>query len=66
MGCQWPSISCCKTAPTATSEASVIIDVGAPGMGWIKSEASARVSLIWLKAAAASSVQTRGADLFLL
>ena len=32
MGCQSPSMCCCKTPPTATSEASVLIHVGASAL----------------------------------
>ena len=55
---------CWRTAPMATSEASVMIQVGASGLGCAESDAVARASLIWLKALSAVGVQCKGAWLF--
>ena len=46
MGCQCCSIFCCNIAPTAVSEPSVIIQVGAPDLGWKRRVVSAKASLI--------------------
>lgn len=47
MGFHIPQVNCCRTAPTATSEVSVIIQVGASGAGWFSSVALTRRSLAW-------------------
>ena len=65
MGCHVPCICCCSTAPTAISDASVIRQVGASGMGWERREALARASFVVLKEAMAVSVQVRFWDLAL-
>ncbi len=49
----------------AVSEASVMRQVGAFGLGWLRSVASARASLVLLKAERYSSVHSRGAALSL-
>ncbi len=49
---------CCRTAPTAISEASVIILVGASGVGWTRRDASARALFTLLKAVIVSSVHS--------
>ena len=54
---------CCDTAPTATSEASVMIDVGASGFGCVRRVASAKAVLSAVKANRAVSVQTSVLDL---
>ena len=41
---------CWSTAPTAVSEASVMRQVGAFGLGWLRSVALARASFVLLKA----------------
>ena len=64
MGHQSDPMCCWRTAPTATSEASVMIQVGASGLGCAKSDAVAKASLIWLKALSAVGVQCKGAWLF--
>ena len=46
MGCQCCSIFCCNTAPTAVSEALVIIQVGAPDLGWKRRVVLAKASLL--------------------
>ena len=51
-----------RTTPTAMSEASVMIDVRAPGLGCVRRVASARAVLTAVKAVRASSVQTRLVD----
>lgn len=56
-------VCCCRTAPTAVSEASVIRQVGASGVGYAKREALANASLVALKEAVASSVQVSDWDL---
>ena len=48
---------CCKTAPTAVSDASVMRQVGASESGYDRREALARASFVALKAARAESVQ---------
>ena len=53
-----PLINCWRTAPTAKSEASVTMQVGADGLGWLRRVARARASLISVKAVVASSVQS--------
>ena len=50
---------CCSTAPTAQSEASAIMQVGAWGLGCTRRVASARACLIVLKAVVASSPQAK-------
>ena len=50
---------CCKTAPTAISEASVMIEIGALGLGWNNNEACAKASLVDEKAVSASVVQCK-------
>lgn len=59
MGDQPSLMYCCKTAPTAQSEASAIMQVGACGLGCTSRVASARASLIVLKAVMASSPQLK-------
>ena len=54
-------MSCWRTAPTAVSEASVTMQVGASGMGCTKSDASARASLILVRADSAAGDQFKGA-----
>ncbi len=56
MGCQHPSRNCCRSAPMAVSEASVMIEVGPSGAGWVKRVTSAKAALAALKAERASSV----------
>ena len=50
-------MSCCGTAPTAASEASVMMHVGAPGSGCTSKVALARASLTLLKAVSVVSLQ---------
>ena len=45
-----PSMYCFSTAPTAISEASVIMLVGATGSGYVSKQALARASLMALNA----------------
>ena len=56
MGRHRSSTRCWRTAPTAVSEASVVIEIVASGCGWTKRVALARASLIEEKAVVASSV----------
>ena len=65
MGRQAPLRCCWRTAPTAVSEASVIRQVGALGVGYERREASARAFLVARKEATAASVQVRVWDLAL-
>ena len=55
MGHQAPSMCCCNTAPTAVSEASVVMVVSASGLGWWSRVALASISLLLLKAVLVSS-----------
>ena len=64
MGRQSVPMHCWRTAPTVTSEASVMIQVGASSLGYAKSNGVARASLIWLKVLSAVGVQCKGAWLF--
>ena len=50
---------CCKTAPMAMSEASVVIEIGALGLGMNNNEACAKASLVAEKAVSASVVQCK-------
>jgi len=59
IGCQAPLLCCWRTAPTAVSDASVIRQVGASGVGYERSEALARASFVALKEARAASFQER-------
>lgn len=59
MGRHLLSISCWKTAPTVTSEASVTIFVGASGLGCVKSVALANAYLAAAKTAVVSSDQCK-------
>ena len=58
MDCQSPSINCWRTAPTAISEASVMMHVGVAGTGCVKRVASARAVTMVLKASIASVVHS--------
>ena len=51
-------MNCCKTAPTAVSDASVMRDVGASRWGYDRRVTCARASFVALKAVIALSVQT--------
>ena len=53
-----PSMYCFSTAPTAISEASVIMLVGATGSGYASKQALARASLMALNADLVASVQS--------
>ena len=53
MGCPVPLTYCCKTAPTAVSDASVIKCVGASALGKERRGAFAKASFVALKAARA-------------
>ncbi len=57
-----PLMCCCKTAPTAASEASVMTLVGALGIGWTSSVALARACLTLSKDAVVSSVHGGESD----
>ena len=59
-GFQLLLMSCCKTAPTALLEASVMILVGASGVGYERREVFAMASLMSLKAFRVSSSQFNG------
>ena len=48
----------CETAPIAVSDASVIVLMGALGLGWTRSVVSAKVSIICVKAEAAVDVHS--------
>ena len=50
-----PLTSCCKTAPTVTSEASAITHVGASGKGWTRRDPLASACLMSEKAVRAVS-----------
>ena len=50
---------CCRTAPTAASDASVMMQVGAPGLGCTSKVASARAFLTAVNADVAASVHVR-------
>lgn len=56
-GCHLPSICCFRTAPTALSDASDMIHIGANGFGCDRSVVVARASLISTKAVVAVSFQ---------
>ncbi len=58
-GRHWLAIRCCSTAPTAVSEASVMMQVGAPSSGCTNRVALAIASLTLAKASVAASLQGR-------
>ena len=58
MGCHVPSTSCCSTAPTADSDASVMRQVSASSLGYESRVALARASFVALNDATAVSFQT--------
>ena len=64
MGHQSVPICCWRTAPMATSEASVMIQVRASGLGCAKRDAVAKASLIWLKALSAGVTNCREEERF--
>ena len=51
--------NCCRTAPMARSEASVVIDSGAPWYGWESSVASANAFLVASNAFDNTSLQIK-------
>ena len=57
IGCQHPRMCCCKTAPTAVSDASVMRRVGASRWGYDRRVALAKASFAAWNAASAVSVQ---------
>ena len=57
MGCHVSSLYCCKTAPTAVSDASVMRQVGASAVGYERRVALANASFVSLKAVRAASLQ---------
>ena len=58
-GYHWLAICCCRTAPTAVSEASVMMQVGAPSSGCTSRVAIATASLTLVRASVAASFQGR-------
>ena len=59
IGHQAESIYCSSMTPTAQSEASMMMQVGASSWGWHRREAAAKASLLWVKAESASDVQVK-------
>ena len=59
MGHHVPAMCCWRTAPTALSDASVTMQVGAVGTGWLRRVALASASFISVNAAVAFSVQIK-------
>ena len=57
MGCYVSSLYCCKTAPTAVSDASVMRQVGPLAVEYEKRVALANASFVSLKTVKAASLQ---------
>ena len=55
IGLQTPAMCCCKTAPTAVSESSVLMRVSAVDDGCAKNVAAAKASLLCWKCSHADS-----------
>ncbi len=66
MGCHWSYTCCWSTAPTAESEVTVMMHVGASGSGCISSVALAKASLTLEKAVTTVSFQARVLALLLV
>ena len=66
IGLQVLPTSCCNTAPTALLKASVMMLVGASGLGYVRREVFAMVCLISLKAFRVFSSQLSGCLAFVV